>query len=300
MIARNTRIVAAIAVLLLTGAAAWAAEAGDIAFGNDLVQYVIGHDARLKRVVDKRSGADLCDPQNRVSIAHVRVSGQNHSATSASRLGKDIRLTFGESGITATLRPVTHKRYIVVEVVDVKGSEADLCVFIDLLLKRDSQSDDPFVGCALALNLKTNVWEIPYGGVRMRAMSYEKFGHSGARAALIACPRSQLREIMKEVVSEAPELPKSERGGPWAMDDSKVRGSYLFNFGDLTEETVDDWIKVAKELGLNQIDFHGGRSFRFGDCRPDPKMYPNGFDSLKAVIDRLHEAGIMAGKIRRG
>ncbi len=58
---------------------------------------------------------------------------------------------------------------------------------------------------------------------------------------------------------------------------------------------LDDWIKLAKSLGMNQIDFHGGSSFRFGDCRPNPETYPEGFESLKAVIDKLHAAGIAAG-----
>jgi hypothetical protein len=296
MIQRSIRpIITATSIWALVTVPVLAEDTGDISFGTELVQYVIGQDARLKGVIDQRTGADLRDPQHGAGIAHVRVGGKSYAAASASRSGRDIQLTFGESSAKVTIRPITHARYVVIEVINVAGEDVNLCVFVDFLLKRDLQSDDPFVGCALALTLNTNVYEIPHGGVRMRAMSYAKIGHKGARVALIAGPQSQLRAIMKEVVSEAPELPKSERGGPWAMEDAKVRGSYLFNFGDLTEETVDDWIAVAKQLGLNQIDFHGGRSFRFGDCRPDPKMYPNGFDSLKAVIDRLHEAGIMAG-----
>ena len=46
---------------------------------------------------------------------------------------------------------------------------------------------------------------------------------------------------------------------------------------------------------MTQIDFHGGRSFRFGDFRPDPDLYPQGVASMKAVIDKLHAAGIQAG-----
>ncbi|TLM98175.1 hypothetical protein FDZ71_17480, partial [bacterium] len=79
------------------------------------------------------------------------------------------------------------------------------------------------------------------------------------------------------------------------MEPEINRGSYLFNFKDLSEETVDDWIKLAQTLGMNQIDFHGGVSFRFGDCQPNPQTYPRGLASLKAVVDRLHAAGIAAG-----
>ena len=69
----------------------------------------------------------------------------------------------------------------------------------------------------------------------------------------------------------------------------------MFNFGGMSEATVDDWIGLAHKLGINQIDFHGGNSFRFGDCRPNPETYPDGLASFKAVIDKLHASGILAG-----
>ena len=81
--------------------------------------------------------------------------------------------------------------------------------------------------------------------------------------------------------------------GHWTQ--LSTRGSYLFNFNDCTEQTVDQWIGLAQGLGFTQLDFHGGQSFRFGDCFPNPAMYPDGRDSLKRVIDRLHDAGIAAG-----
>ncbi len=97
------------------------------------------------------------------------------------------------------------------------------------------------------------------------------------------------------IFTDAPDLPHTPLGGPWALDSPRNRESYLFNFGDMTEQNVDDWIRLAESLGINQIDFHGGTSFRFGDCVPNPQWYPNGRASFKAVIDRLHEAGILAG-----
>ena len=34
---------------------------------------------------------------------------------------------------------------------------------------------------------------------------------------------------------------------------------------------------------------------RFGDLLPDPKVFPRGVESIRAVVDRLNEAGILAG-----
>ena len=114
-------------------------------------------------------------------------------------------------------------------------------------------------------------------------------------------PTPALREVLKEAVTAAPGLPKHKDaayppiGGPWALDTPGNRGSYLFDFGSLTEATVDKWIELVHQLGFNQIDFHTGSSLRFGDCLPNPKLFPNGRDSVKAVIDKLHAAGIAAG-----
>jgi hypothetical protein len=90
---------------------------------------------------------------------------------------------------------------------------------------------------------------------------------------------------MQEVVSEAPDLPHSPIGGPWALDAPINQGSYLFNLGNLSEQTVDDWIKVARQTGMNQIDFTG-ESFRLGDYQLNPKSYPHGMAGLKTVIDK--------------
>ncbi len=50
-------------------------------------------------------------------------------------------------------------------------------------------------------------------------------------AAVIGCPTATLRSIVQEAVRAADDLPESERGGPWAVDEPVNRGSYLFNFG---------------------------------------------------------------------
>jgi hypothetical protein len=80
------------------------------------------------------------------------------------------------------------------------------------------------------------------------------------------------------------------------MDAAANRGSYLFNFGAISTDTVDAWIEVANSFGFSQIDFHGGpRHFCWGDLIPFPGLFPQGRTSLKAVIDKLHAAGISAG-----
>jgi len=266
---------------------------------NEYVKYVIGSDGKNLQFIDQRTGTDYCVEDSKSACAQVRISGQYHDASSASYSNGRIDLEFGESGVSAVMGVAEENNYLTFEVLSLDDSSAEgkveEFVFANIQLTLQGTLEEPFAGCALALNLQTNVTQIPQPSSRLQAMCYPKFGFAGAKVGIIGCPTSELRSVMKEVVSAAPDLPKSPISGPWALDSEKNRGSYMFNFSGLSEDTVDDWINVAKKIGVNQIDFHGGNSFRFGDCLPNPETYPNGFASLKAVIDRLHAAGILAG-----
>ena len=286
---------------ICSGVFGWLAVCCGVAFGDgvtaetDYLRYTISADGRTVRFVDKATGADYCLQKPSSSFARIRKAGKEIDASIARRDGDHVVATFGDSGVTARFKVVAKKHYLLFEVVSVTGDGVDELVFANASLTLTGKTGEPFAACALALNLQTNVLELPGATGRLRATCYPRFGFAGAAVAIIGCPTSELRKVMQEAVSDAPDLPHSPLGGPWALDAPINQGSYLFNFGDMSEQTVDDWIRLARRLGMNQIDFHGGNSFRFGDLRPNPKTYPQGEASLKAVIDRLHKAGIQAG-----
>ena len=264
---------------------------------SDYVHYEIGADARNLRLFDTQTGTEyLKDPGVSVA-AYVHKDGTDFPATRLERDSAGYVLEFESAGARAVLRPVRHPHFLTIEVVSVEGERVDALTFLNADLALEGSLGEPFAACALALNLKTRVNEIPGPNNRLRATCYRRFGFEGARVGLIGCPQSELRTIMKEVVRSSPELPQYTRpiGGPWALDADINCGSYLFDFGKITEETVDEWIRLANSLGINQIDFHTGTSLRFGDYTPDPTLFPQGRDSLKRVVERLHEAGIAAG-----
>ena len=258
------------------------------------VQWMIGADGGSRAWIDLRDQRDYCSPSH-PPVATVKKAGGYHAATAAELKDGLLELQFGDTGVHVVLRATAKPHYVLVEVVSLTGDGVEELTLIDLPLTLTGQPGEPLAACALALNLQTKVNELPQPGGRLRAYCYPRFGFAGAQVALLGCPPDQLREVMQEVVSAADQLPKSPLGGPWALGQPINQGSYLFNFGDMTEEKVEDWIQLAKRLGMTQIDFHGGTSFRFGDCRPNPQTYPRGYDSLKAVLDRLHAAGISAG-----
>lgn len=287
------------AVALLTAAELFAAEVGPvkpaITVESDSLRLVIGTNAHTLAFTDKSSGRNYANQNPTVAFARVKQAGKYHEATKAVVVDGGLALEFGGTGVRATLKFIGAKHSITVEVLAVTGDGVEEFIFADVPLTLKGVGSETFAGCALALNLQTNVRELPRASSRLEASCYPRFGITGAKVALIGCPTPNLRRVLQEVVTAAPDLPHSPIGGPWALDAEINQGSYLFNFSDLSEEKADDWIKLARSLGMNQIDFHGGGSFRFGDCEPNPKTYPQGRASLKAVVDKLHAAGLKAG-----
>lgn len=258
-------------------------------------KYIVGSDARNLGFIDKRSGHNYCRLDGTAPLARVKKAGRFYDASSARFEDARLSLAFGDSGFESTIQVCVHPQHIVFEVLSVDGSEVDELIFVDIPLSLSGSAHEPFAACALALNLRTNVHEMPRPSSRLSATTYARFGMTGAKAAIVAAPPERLRAALQETVAAADELPHSPLGGPWAIGPAINRGSYLFNFTGITLENSERWIKLAQTLGMNQIDFHCGTSFRFGDYRPNPQMYPNGLNSVKAVVDKLHEANIAAG-----
>lgn len=266
-----------------------------IVFENRYARYEIGCDGKNLRFIDKSSGVDYCDREAGPYFASIHIGGKNCHASKISRRGDVLTVEFGDSGVTALILAKSDNGYFTFEVLSVKGSQPDSITFADLRLKLYKGLDEPFACCSLALNLQTNSAWIPGANNVLMGVGYKKLGFTGVKVAIAGCPTAEFRDLLKKVVTDADEIPKSDVGGPWALDAEINRGSYVFNFRDLTLETVDQWIEFAKMMGINQIDFHGSESFRWGDFVPNPKMYPNGRADMKAVIDKLHAANITAG-----
>ncbi len=263
-----------------------------IEYENQHVRLAIDDAGRCHSLVDLRSGLNLAVG---APCAWIEQCGTRHPVSAATRDSERVHLAFGTTGVEATLAVVPRPGYMVLEVLGVDGPAVSELGFLDVPLHEAGEADPSFAACALALDLQTRVPDLPGLSRHLRASCFARFGLRGARAALIACPRAHLRPMLQEVVANELRLPYSPIGGPWAMDQPRNAGSYLFDFAGVTVAEVDEWIRLLRRLGFDQLDFHGGRSFRFGDCRPDPERYPGGFADLRAVVERLHAAGMQAG-----
>ena len=269
---------------------------GEVRFSTEHAEWVVGADGVNKGLYDKRSGQNYLAPQPGRFAAVRLEDGRYFECTSVAREGDLITVRFEDGDYGLRFRLQEHADYVDIRVVGASGPAIDRISLVNMPLTLEGTLDERFAASALALNMNTNVDAIPGPTGRLSATASSAFGLEEAHLALVACPPEDMRRILKEVVSGADTLPHSPLGGPWALDAPETRGSYLIDItGALTEASVQDWISAARACGMSQIDLHTGHSFRFGDYVPDPGLYPDGLESIKRIVDAIHEAGMLAG-----
>ncbi|HEY5911033.1 MAG TPA: hypothetical protein VJA21_10565, partial [Verrucomicrobiae bacterium] len=280
---------------LLAGSNASApAVGGEIVIENAQVRYTISAEGKNLGFVERATGVDYLRRGTPSACAIVRQNGKEHPATSATFAGGRLALSFGAAGAQAVLKVEPRSSWIRLTVESVKGAEIESLVFLNVPLTLQGRPEEPFGACALSMNLITRVDQLPALQSELRAAAHRKFGIERAKVAIVGVPPGRMLAALKEVLLEADEMPLCKVAGPWAQEIPFNHGSYLFNFGTLTETNVEDWIEMTRSLGFNQIDNHGGSAnfFRFGDFELNRGKWPGGWDYYRRIIARLHAAGI--------
>jgi hypothetical protein len=255
-------------------------------------RYEIGKDGKNLHFVDRATGVDYLKTDTVSFCASVTSGGRAFHVTTASLHGKKLELAFGESGVKAVIRLTKARDRVDFEVDTVIGP-AESLTFINIPLKLEGMPSEPFAACALSMNLFTRVRQLPALQTYLWATCYRRFGLKGAQVVLLGVPQKQILPVIRDVMENAKDIPHSDKGGAWALLQKEGYGSYLMNFGTLTEDNTDEWINTCKDLGFNQIDNHGGGGFfKFGDFELDTLKWPDGWETFRRINQKLHEAGI--------
>ena len=126
-------------------------------------------------------------------------------------------------------------------------------------------------------------------GLRVRGEA--RRGLVGRRFGIAAGPRAGFVEQLR-AMSRDSGAPLSPAGGAWSLGSEKNRNSYLF--ADLSLASVDDWIDFAERGGFGIIHIHGWWEW-LGQYPVRKAYFPNGLDDMKATVDKIHAAGLLAG-----
>jgi len=279
--------------LLAVYSSASGAQRNPVVIENAHVRYTISGEGRNLAFIDRASGVDYLRSDTPSACALVQCNSTEYPATSAFLVNGRLILEFGKAKVKAVLRVESRESYIHLTVETVSGDNIESLVFLNVPLTLKGRPDESFGSCALSLNLITRVNQLPALQTSLHASCYNKFGMEGAKVAIVAMPMEKMLTALKQVLTDADGMPHCMVAGPWARDVAFNHGSYLFNFGSLTDSNVDEWIAMAKNLGVTQIDNHGGRAFfRFGDFMLDSRKWPEGWDTYSRIVKRLHDAGI--------
>jgi len=256
-------------------------------------RYTISSAGKNLHFIDRATGVDYLRSGASTPCAWVTRSGTEYPATAATLADGKLALWFDEAECEAVIAVDVQPAFVRFKVESTPGTAIDALTFLHIPLTLRGTPDEPFGACAFSLNLQTRVDRLPALQSELRAAAYDKFGIVGAKAAIVAVPTRDMLKTLQELLLEADEMPLCNIAGPWAREVPFNRGSYLFNFGAVTEATVEDWIVMARDLGVTQVDHHGGSSFfRFGDFELNREKWPEGWETFTRIVNRLHAAGI--------
>lgn len=233
----------------------FSAYAKNIIIENDNLRYEIAKYGKNLHFIDKATGIDYVYTDSVSYCAYILQNGKEYHSSSVSFINNFLMIEFGNTGITAEISIGKARDRITMEVAEVKGS-AESLTFINVPLKLEGMPYEPFAACVLTMNLFTHVRQPPALQTHLWATCYQRFGMEGAKITLLGIPQKDILPVIRDIMEHAEDIPHSTAGGAWAQMRNEGYGSYLMNFGILTEESVNEWIEMCAGLGFNQIDNH--------------------------------------------
>jgi hypothetical protein len=268
------------------------AKTENIVLENGNFRYEMDRAGKNLHFIDKESNTDYLYTDTVSYCASVKQDGKEFKVSSATLNGNLLKLEFSDAGVTAEVKIIKTKDRINFKVASINGKTESM-TFVNVPLKLEGMPYEPFAACVLARNLYTHVIQLPALQTHLWATCYKQHGMVGAEITMLGLPQERILPVIRDVMKNAKDIPFSDKGGAFAQQNKEGYGSYLMNFGTLTEQTVDEWIGMVRSVGFNQIDSHGGSEFfKFGDFELNRDKWPDGWESFRRINERLHKAGI--------
>ncbi|HUT92335.1 MAG TPA: hypothetical protein VMY37_22765 [Thermoguttaceae bacterium] len=297
---RSTSFSIAVLALVL-GARGSGAE---IALENARFRTALGDDAVWRSLADKATGADYCAADKRISFAAVRVDGKTRNASGASLDGDRLTIAFADCDTQLVYAVSTTDDWIAFKLAEVTGTRPShvtvLRVGVTITERGGSRLNaawnERYAICLRGINLQTQGSQSRSSDYRLLQATTQDFPGpklEGAGAALVCAPTAELRPILRRL-SEAYDLARNEGDGVPSKDLPIARQSYWFlGFG---ESEVDQVIECCRRSGFRQVMMDSGSWCKsVGHFTFNERRYPDGIESLRRTVAKLHEHGILVG-----
>ena len=265
---------------------------------------VLSDQAVWQALVDKASGTDHCASDKRIRFATVRVADKTCNAHRASL--SDDRLTVNFDGCDTKLvyavdRTDDWLAFRLVEVTGSRPTHVTLCQLGVTITENGGRRlcaawNQDYAICLRGINLQSQgSLSRRKDHLLLRATTQDFPGPKleGAGAAIIGAPTAALKPILCRL-SAAYDLPRNEGQGVASKDLPIARQSYWFlGFG---EKDVDTVIDYCRKTGFRQVMLSSGAwCASVGHFTFKTSLYPDGIESLRRTVARLHEHGILVG-----
>lgn len=265
-------------------------------FENDHAKLAINQRGRCIALLDKQIGENHM--LRSTPLVSVKQEDRRNARCRCRLQNNRLVFDFADPDLTVSVRVESKPDYFVFHVDSVEGAGVTELTFLQLNLKECDDvspmsglaADKQFAVCLRALNLETRV-QVGSHPPRMSATAFREHGLNRGKAALAACPTARIRRVLQKVVCDE-NLPYSALGGPFALDATENRGSYVF--ATVSEENVDRWIELARRGGISHVHLSGWQT-SLGHYAPRAALFPNGLEGMKSVVDKLHAAGLKVG-----
>lgn len=272
------------------------AEETNISFKNANAELILSPSGTVAQFIGA-DGTQLMKSEKAVPFAELRITkGRRIPSTSIQRKSDGtLTVRFGENPAAARFRIETADTFISVEVLGVDGGEWYGLDFAVIPLAETNA--DGYGVTAVSMAPGSIPVSMPGMPTLPGGKTYAATIADGAKIALVTAPKPELRQALQAAVSAIPSgtMPISPAGGPWAADVEKNRGNYIIHAEPLPLNDASRWIEHLKKYGVNQLDFHQGRTFRQGDFVYNPEAWPNGTPEFRQLTDLLRAEGILSG-----
>ena len=266
---------------------------GNIVLCNDVAKLVISENAELLSCVDLQTNVDIAS-QSHKKIAFAKTThGEIIEASRAFLDNHKLCVIIGHSKVDLDVR--IYKHYFAFEVTSDDLPDVESLSFIDLKLNYDYSLTNGFIAAGVAMTLQTDPCFYPSGENReVQGRCMVNTGFKGAKLAVIACKKNDLRGYIKEVYNSIPPgiIPINYAGGPFALDNDYNRRDCLM-LNDIDSSSLQSQIDFYSHWGIQLLDIEiGPKTFVQGQF-----SFPNyGSASVfnKLIVKPLEEAGIIS------
>ena len=275
----------------------------DITLENSLLKLSLSGSGVLKEFRCKASDEDYATPDAPFPVLSVLRQGTIVPVTRLTRDGDTLDAQFIDPDVKASLRVTSREKHLLFEVLSIEPDDVE-SLTLEFPIRRldtiagafNATYDDEFGACMFGTTVNARNLAASRGAkVRsLRSECTRSHGMVGAGFALVGAPRDEFNEAIMEA-ERANGLPCPMLDGQWARFSDRAYESYLFGTG-VTEADIDTLIEYAKLGGFGTIimlknDFLANH----GHFDINTTNFPDGVESVKRAVWKIHAAGLDAG-----